>query len=265
MNIAKKPSEVRQKEICQIVAPTILEYAIANLGKLLKRNSTVLLLLEIVIRSAEVISDISPIEQLLSALCQYLNEPFKPLDPKSELAQKIAERTRLKRQYQTSSDTNEVGSKKGKYKKRSTGDATGDDKKAKPLFRLMPQQEDGKEVATDKTIEEQEEQDIDSQLHVIERAATHILFRRLNQWDKQRVQNGHSALFAPLVVNIVQKDRILSWLPNNRGCFFLVHLLEVGDLIVSKKLVSILTPVSKEIGSSQLPGAKILFKKLSEV
>ncbi|VDN98037.1 unnamed protein product [Rodentolepis nana] len=91
----------------------------------------------------------------------------------------------------------------------------------------------------------------------LERPEGQILMSRLIQNDKKG-----SCEFSRLVCEMVPEKTLQAWLTCNRSCFTLVHLYELNDEVICKKLKEVLGARKELIVESPLAGAKILAKHL---
>ncbi|VUZ44153.1 unnamed protein product [Hymenolepis diminuta] len=92
----------------------------------------------------------------------------------------------------------------------------------------------------------------------LERPEGQILMSRMIQNEKK----SGSYEFSRLVCEMVPEKTLQAWLTCNRSCFTLVHLYELNDEVICKKLKEILGARKELIVGSPLTGAKILAKYL---
>nr|CDS25823.1 pumilio domain containing protein [Hymenolepis microstoma] len=126
-------------------------------------------------------------------------------------------------------------------------------KKRKTNVQAFTNTEDGEPMDTSAVYEDT----FPTNAPFLERPEGQILMSRLIQNDKKG-----SCEFSRLVCEMVPEKTLQAWLTCNRSCFTLVHLYELNDEVICKKLKEVLGARRELIVESPLAGAKILAKHL---
>ncbi|KAL0892791.1 hypothetical protein ABMA27_014492 [Loxostege sticticalis] len=94
----------------------------------------------------------------------------------------------------------------------------------------------------------------------IEDAGIHMCLKKLACLDKDKTENT----LGEAVYENLQDDTIKAWVPTNRGCFFLLKLIENNKENVSNKLLKKLKSHTSLLKQQSSEGAKILLQNVQK-
>ncbi|ELU16136.1 hypothetical protein CAPTEDRAFT_163846 [Capitella teleta] len=100
-------------------------------------------------------------------------------------------------------------------------------------------------------------------MHIVEHTAGHLTLKKLILNDAERMKAGEKVIFSCILLDILPEGALKSWAACNRGCFILIHLIELNHPDVSPRVKEELKPVKASLKKMKLKGAQILLKKLS--
>ncbi|CAG9584575.1 unnamed protein product [Danaus chrysippus] len=97
----------------------------------------------------------------------------------------------------------------------------------------------------------------DKSILAIEDAGIHMCLKKLAALDKDAEDS-----LGNFICDNIEDETLKMWLATNRGCFFIVKLIENNEESTSKKWIKKLKPHSKLLKAQSSEGAKILLQSL---
>nr|XP_032522028.1 protein penguin [Danaus plexippus plexippus] len=97
----------------------------------------------------------------------------------------------------------------------------------------------------------------DNSILAIEDAGMHMCLKKLAALDKDAEES-----LGNVICDNIEDETLKMWLATNRGCFFIVKLIENNGESTSKKWIKKLKPHSKLLKAQSSEGAKILLQSL---
>ncbi|XP_059059205.1 protein penguin [Achroia grisella] len=97
------------------------------------------------------------------------------------------------------------------------------------------------------------------QLLAIEDAGIHMCLKKLASLDKDK----NDCTLGEAIVDNLNQDNVTAWLATNRGCFFILKLIESNNDIIASKLVNKIKS-HRNILKENVSGAKLLIQKLNK-
>ncbi|XP_028171227.1 protein penguin [Ostrinia furnacalis] len=94
----------------------------------------------------------------------------------------------------------------------------------------------------------------------VEDAGIHMCLKKLACLDKDKTEHTLSEA----VRENLQEETLKAWLPTNRGCFFLLKLIENNNESVSSKILKKLKPHTSILKQQTSEGAKILLQNIQK-
>ncbi|CAH2037898.1 unnamed protein product, partial [Iphiclides podalirius] len=98
----------------------------------------------------------------------------------------------------------------------------------------------------------------DKDVLAIEDAGIHMCLKKLACLDKDKSEGT----LGEVMCEHLNDDAIKAWLPTNRGCFFLLKLIENNEEKTSNKLIKKIKSYSNLIKQQSTEGAKLLLQKV---
>lgn len=98
------------------------------------------------------------------------------------------------------------------------------------------------------------------ELLAIEDAGIHMCLKKLASLDKDR----NDCTLGETIADNLNQDTLATWLPTNRGCFFLLKLIESNNDTIANKLVNKIKPHSNILKVKESEGARLLMQKLKK-
>ncbi|KAI5651701.1 hypothetical protein NE865_00038 [Phthorimaea operculella] len=100
----------------------------------------------------------------------------------------------------------------------------------------------------------------EQELLAVEDAGIHMCLKKLAALDKDKSEGT----LGEAVAEHLDGDTLVKWLPTNRGCFFLLKLIELNSDSVANKIIKKLKPHTGILKQQSSEGAKLLLQKVQK-
>ncbi|XP_068631615.1 protein penguin [Battus philenor] len=94
----------------------------------------------------------------------------------------------------------------------------------------------------------------------VEDAGIHMCLKKLATLDKDKTEDT----FGEVMCEQLNDDVIKIWIPTNRGCFFLLKIIENNEEKIANKLIKKIKPHSNLVKQQTTEGAKLLLQKIQK-
>lgn len=100
----------------------------------------------------------------------------------------------------------------------------------------------------------------DKELLAIEDAGMHMCLKKMAVLDKDK----EDSTLGEAVSQCISGDTVKVWLATNRGCFFLLKLIENNNTNAASALIEKMKPETSFLKEQTTPGSKLLLKRVEE-